>query len=185
MVVNVENCWVILLYAGTWCQDLLVVNSSDAWYVPLVFNCIIHFIDLNFLLLLLECTIMFQFEVDSFTLHNKNLQLLYISEDEWEAVKLICGWLLNFREATKQMSTTSKPCFQKPMPFFVAFKMPLNQFMQIYCLPFHTNSRLAFLMLIKIWVNITTSMMNLHFTHGPHVSYFKINAHEWLSHILF
>jgi hypothetical protein len=52
---------------------------------------------------------MFQFEVDSFTLHNKDLRPLFISEDEWEAIKLVCGWLLNFREATRQMSTTSKP----------------------------------------------------------------------------
>ena len=30
---------------------------------------------------------MFQFEVEFFTLHNKDLQLLLISEDEWEAIK--------------------------------------------------------------------------------------------------
>jgi hypothetical protein len=52
---------------------------------------------------------MFQFEVESFTLHTKDLRPLLISEDEWEAIKLVCNWLLNFREATRQMSTTSKP----------------------------------------------------------------------------
>jgi predicted DNA-binding protein (UPF0251 family) len=52
---------------------------------------------------------MFQFEVESFTLHNKDLRPLLISEDEWEAIKLVFSWLLNFREATRQMSTTSKP----------------------------------------------------------------------------
>ena len=52
---------------------------------------------------------MFQSEVESFTLHNKDLRPLLISEDEWEAIKLVFNWLLNFREATRQMSTTSKP----------------------------------------------------------------------------
>ena len=52
---------------------------------------------------------MFQFEVESFTLHNRDLQPLLISEDEWEAIKLVFNWLLNFHEATRQMSTTSKP----------------------------------------------------------------------------
>jgi len=66
-----------------------------------------YIFDRNFLLL--ERALMFQFEVESFTLHNKDLRPLLISEDEWDAIKLVCGWLLNFREATKQMSTTSKP----------------------------------------------------------------------------
>ena len=52
---------------------------------------------------------MFQSEVESFTLHNKDLRPLLISEDELEAIKLVTGWLLNFRKATRRMSTTSKP----------------------------------------------------------------------------
>ena len=95
-------------HVNTWCQGLLVINSSDAWYVPLVPNCIFHFIDLNFLLLLLEHAILFQFKVDSFTLHDKDLWPLFISKDEWEVIKLVCGRLLNFCEATKQMSTSGK-----------------------------------------------------------------------------
>ena len=92
---------------------------------------------------------MFQFEVESFTLHNKDLQPLLISEDEWDAIKLVYRWLLNFCEATRHMSTTLKPIFGLCMPFFVAFKMPSNQFMQIFHLLLHANSRLAFSMLTE------------------------------------
>ncbi|KAF8815008.1 hypothetical protein BYT27DRAFT_7007730, partial [Phlegmacium glaucopus] len=53
--------------------------------------------------------LMFQSEVESFTLHAKDLRALLIHEDEWDAVKQVCNWLLHFCEATRQMSTTSKP----------------------------------------------------------------------------
>lgn len=51
----------------------------------------------------------FKEDIDTFSQRFKDLHASELSERDWNAIKLVTQWLHAFREATTQMSSTTKP----------------------------------------------------------------------------
>ena len=52
---------------------------------------------------------LYKSEINTFVGINKELRHLELTDDEWDAIDLVAGWLREFRDATTEMSTTSRP----------------------------------------------------------------------------
>jgi hypothetical protein len=51
----------------------------------------------------------FQKEIDDFVGRNRDLRSLELDEEEWVAIAQVADWLMAFRSATTQMSTSKTP----------------------------------------------------------------------------
>jgi hypothetical protein len=56
--------------------------------------------------------------IDIFVARNRDLRDYELSEDEWEDIILVTGWLKSFRSATTQMSTTKRPMLSNTHAIF-------------------------------------------------------------------
>ncbi|TDL20880.1 hypothetical protein BD410DRAFT_725041 [Rickenella mellea] len=50
--------------------------------------------------------LLYRSEIDSFVVKNRELRKFELSSPDWDAIKMVCGWLQCFRDATTQMSAT-------------------------------------------------------------------------------
>jgi hypothetical protein len=50
----------------------------------------------------------FEGVIDSYVARNRDLRAHELTAKEWEAIRLVTGWLKSFRSATTQMSTTKR-----------------------------------------------------------------------------
>ena len=63
------------------------------------------------MLIFLGCVLLFRTEIDRFVGQPQNrdtLQRYELSDQDWNAIELVTGWLHLFRDATTEMSTTKQ-----------------------------------------------------------------------------
>ena len=85
---------------------MMVLNTSNAL---LVLYKLYYLYSLEINILLLGRALDNRESIDTFVLRHKDIRHYELSEEEWDAIALVTGWLKSFRSATTQMSATKTP----------------------------------------------------------------------------
>jgi hypothetical protein len=84
--------------------------------------------------------LMFKEDISNFSVRYKDLHAFELSDDEWGAISIVTNWLHAFREATTQMSSTSKPMLSTAHAVFRGLQEELRK--AIATLPENVNPQI-------------------------------------------
>ncbi|KAG2335447.1 hypothetical protein BDR05DRAFT_842763, partial [Suillus weaverae] len=56
--------------------------------------------------------------INDFVAKTRELRKYELSDDDWQSIELVTGWLKAFRSATTQMSTTKRPMLSSAHAIF-------------------------------------------------------------------
>lgn len=94
-----------------------------------------------------------------------------LSDNDWEGITLVAGWLKSFHSATTQMSATCHPTLSSTHAIFCGLQEQIKEILTN--LPPTTAHKLV-LGLTDAYHKLSTSLMSHHRIHGQHVCKFSV-----------
>ena len=102
----------------------MVLDLSDVAYV---YHFCTNMLHLRNSRTILERALLYKIQLSSFVVVNRELRPLELTDEEWDGIILVAGWLRYFRDATTEMSATKRPMLSHTHAIFRGLQDSVRQ----------------------------------------------------------